>query len=683
MVYPVDTPRQRDAQGRSAVATPINTNTALLALKPKDRLSEVILSIVRESSSELTGLAYAHEEAILNSLAASPNDNFLSAQRPYGVALWGSIYEDRVISNIVCPFTNEQVSAITTRLSTPLMGQREILYVEPQGSEDVRKARVRERLFDRAIHSPFTNWAALVWQTMRDVSVRSRGYMEVRHLLQQKKRRRYEHMTLDQVLPPEEAMQLAPEELAMTGPVRLSTFGKPITIWDGPIIRPLPFGTVHKPKEEPFIHELTPYVVVERRLPLKSFIAEAERMFSKKLETTLVPWNEADFRATLGEGVQEAQNSYAGTHERIGLRYQYEAEPTQHLPRLYEPVIIHEFRGIDPLGDPQEEIIAWSVNGACVGAKVHDGSGSAINVIEFVWDPMNGFATSAGPAVVLRRTQEMLNLLWSSRLDQTMWEGHPAGLIDPMAVDIEIVRKIRPGKFGPKRGEQTAVEWFQLGRNSQATSELITRTEDSARLATGGTAAVVGQPPPGVSTATEFSGVSRGAFDRIGAQQEINADALGRLFRLVVDDWRDSLPTDEDLQVILGDNADTQGATLADLDGELDVIPMASRYQATNVRELGAIKTVKDLAAGDPALMARLKPEMDDDLVQAAAGPRGRRWVKSDSELMMEGIDPKALVQMRLQGAQTQATSGKGTASPPRDQAEQPIEQMPVQTPGG
>src|SRR5437867_2761319 len=119
----------------------------LAKLKPKDRMARVVQEIVMESRKSITNVSLMHYEALMNSLAISPAESFVTSYTPYGQHPYpfSNFYDNKAIGQIMSPFTAEQVNAITTRLVAPLIGQREVLYIEPQGVEDQLKARLRAR----------------------------------------------------------------------------------------------------------------------------------------------------------------------------------------------------------------------------------------------------------------------------------------------------------------------------------------------------------------------------------------------------------------------------------------------------------------------------------------------------------------------------------------------------------
>src|SRR5262249_52587065 len=140
------------------------------------------------------------------------------------------------------------------------------------------------------------------------------------------------------------------------------------------------------------------------------------------------------------------------------------------IPRIYDPIKVFEFRGIDPLGSPDQEIIGWVGGGETLGSKGWDGSGSVINVVEWVWDPINGMATSASPAMVIRTLQEELSLLMNAGENAILWSSTPGGGINLDRVnDPNQVRNLRPGQWFSLQGEAgqgDPLYPMQLGTNA-------------------------------------------------------------------------------------------------------------------------------------------------------------------------------------------------------------------------
>lgn len=646
----------------AAVQTPVKSRSHddLQAQPPKDAMARIVQEVVTESRKGIDNQALMHHEALMNSLAMHPTQSFVTSYTPYGQTPYpfASFYDNRAIGQIMSPFTAEQVNAITTRLCAPLIGQREVLYVEPQGVEDQLKARVRERLFERMIRSPYTSWADLSWRTCRDLVVRSRAYQEVRPLRVRRLRRQYFYENAAEMQQLVDA-GIPPEELdATVGTIRTSYLDMK-TLWDGPIVSPLLWGTVHKERSETVINDSTLYVIVERTMPWQQFLLEGKAMFPRSSQDSPV---DVPFTEDAARSATPKPDSGATTGD-------VESEPS--LPQLYEPVKFYEFRGINPLGSPEEETLAWVAGGTTLGSKVWDGSGSCMNVIEWVWDPINGMGSSSSPAMIIRTLQEELSLLMSAGLEAVLWSSAPGGGINLDRVnDPNQVRNLRPKQFFALQGESgqgAAIEPIQLGKDANMVTQFIGDLENRGRLASAGIASIVGGSPPGVGTLGEFAGITQGAIDRIGTQIEINADgALRRMYALGEACWRDGLATDADLNAQLGQNEDTMGATLADLDGELDVIPMASRYHQVRKQTIDAMTAIYTQAQTNPTLAARLKPEMDDDFAYAVQGPASRRWFYSTAELAAKGIDLDALKLQQIQMAMS--PGGPGTPSPPKDQ---------------
>lgn len=644
-------------------------------LEPKDAKARIVMQLVMESHKNLSLHGLSEEEALLNSLASSPDEVFTSNLAPYGTSLVTNYQRSRPFSRIISPFSAEQTNAITTKMSAPLLGQREVLYVEGSGdAESARKARVRERLWERAIRSPYTNWETLVWSTNRDVVVRSRGYFEVRHLLLEEERRVYQYGAFQTIrtLVQQGLGALLGRDLA--GTIRTSRVEK-VKLWDGPVLTPLLWGSVHKDPSEPMLTDQSKYVILVRDMIHADIQTQAKLMFPAGGEGVTIPFNDDLFEQAMKNGTirEKGMKRFMSDATYTRLNMMESADPLRPLSEMYQPAIVLEFRGMDPLEDPACRYVYWVLNGVCIGGKKHTGSGSVINVVELAWDPINGFNTSASPIMLLRRTQEQLNLLEASELDAVLWESHASGGVNMMAVsDIGQLEALRPGMWFPKMSNEPALEKIQVGQNSQIVRQSIDRKENSARLATAGIAAISGEAPSGAPTATAFEGISQGAITRIGIQQEINTAGWKRAFALALADWRDNIATDAELQEILGNAPDVAGAQLQDLDGEQEVVVLASRYHAVRQNEITAITAILDRAAMNPEYAARLKSEVWDDFTYGVAGPRGYRWTKTDRELQEEGYDPQQLHQQTVENANIQGQSGKGQPSPPAPPSNQP-----------
>lgn len=629
---------------------------SLLASPPKDRMAQIVREIVEESRAHLSSVASAHHEALMNSLAVSPADSFVTSDAPYGQNPFAASHaKDRTIGDQVSGFSAEQTNSITTRLAQPLLGQREVLYIEAQGAEDQIKARTQERLWDLAIHSRWTSWADLVWRSMRDVTTRSRAYWRVAPLRVIRRRRVYIYgdpiamqKLVDEGLPPEEVA-------AISGTIRTSAI-EPVTLWDGPVLSSVPFGLVHKDRSEPLITDSSLFTVEERHLPYQQFLLEGRAMFPTGSEVPFDPTS-----------ITGADPASLIVDQAIGAGSTVPDASTR-FARIYEPVRFYEFRGVNPIGSPEVEKLAWITDGATVGSKDWDGSGACVNLVEWCWDPITGMALSASPIMLVRTLQEMLSLLSNCGLSAALWNSFPGGGVNTDVVaSLSQVQNLRPHQFFKLSGEGQAIQPIQLGKDSQTIEQLMRSSENAARLVTAGGSSVVGTSPQGVETLGEYAGLTQGLLDRIGTQSEINADvALRRAFGLVTDIWRDSLATDVDLQSVLGQNEDTIEATLEALDGRMDVIPMAARYHQVRQATVTAITALLDRAQGDPQLMARLKPEVYDALAYAIGGPESRRWYRSGLELMAQGIDPNMLQQQAIANASQPQSVGK--PSPPKDQ---------------
>jgi hypothetical protein len=361
-------------------------------------------------------------------------------------------------------------------------------------------------------------------------------------------------------------------------------------------------------------------------------------------------------------------------------KYQRDVAPKGDPAAPYKSYEVIVWKGIDPEEDPATRWIYWVVNGHCIGAKQHDGSGPWNNIVELCWDPMNDFATSMSPIMLIRRMQEMDSMLLSNGLDAATWECHPGGLVNSLVVnDIEQIRNMRPNEYIEKMGEGTAIERLQLGGNSMQTLQHAATVRDIGRLATGAVASVVGASPAGANTATEFSGISAGAIGRIEMQQEINADlAMKRLFTLVIADWRDSITEDATLQDLVGDDGTIGDVTLEDLDDDMLCVPMAARYQVIRQAELAAMKGLMMDMKTDPYLAGLIKKDefYDDYMYAAAGGPRGRRWAKTSREMQEQGLNPQAIEQTQVQNAAMSGGQGGGQPSPPALPSAQPSTQI-------
>ena len=249
----------------------------LQAQPPKDRMARVVQEIVGESRKGITNQALMHYEALMNSLCIHPTESFVTSYTPYGQSPYpfSNYYGNRAVGQVMSPFTAEQVNAITTRLCAPLIGQNEVLYVVPQGNEDILKANVRGRLFERMIRSRYTSWADLCWRTCRDLAVRSRAYQEVRPLKIRRYRRQYQYEQASEI---QELLGagIDPQELAQLGIVRSSYLGYK-DLWNGPVVSPLLWGTVHKDKSETVICDSTLFVIIERQMSWQQFLVEGRR----------------------------------------------------------------------------------------------------------------------------------------------------------------------------------------------------------------------------------------------------------------------------------------------------------------------------------------------------------------------------------------------------------------------
>lgn len=652
--------------------------------EPKDEIAKFVTGLLYDSHREWNRVSLAHQEALLNSLGAGVNEFPVTQYAPYGdpFGLVRSYYKDRAISEIVSPFSSEQTSAITTHLSSAWIGQREILYVEPNGgAEEARKARIRERLWERGIRSPYTNWSLLVWQCFRDVVVRSRGFIEVCHLKRVEDRRVFDYnpvKVITNAILSGFGRFIGADDL---GTLRLSSI-KPVTLWDGPVLRCLPFGTVFRDPGEAVLSETSRWVATKLALTSAEIIEQATREFPAGSK---IAFDADEFkRTTDNSGVTKP------SHRPVDmvLWRSTDAMPQTGPALAYKPHDVIVFKGLDPDDDQQKPVVYWVCGGRCIGAKYWDGSGSWNNIVELAWDPMSDFATSVSPIMLLRRIQEMDSLMLSDAVDAATWSSHPAGLVNELVVnDIEEIRNLRPAQFIQKMGEGQAIEPIQLGTNSQLILANSANIREMGRQATGAIAAVVGGAPSGVDTATEFQGISSGAIGRINIMQEINSDvALRRLFGLVVADWRDNLTTDADLQKVIGNDGSLGEVTLEDLDGDMDCVPMAARYQVMRQKELAAIQLLYDRAAIDPVFAAKLKrEELDADFAYGVAGPRGWRYVKTPAEMQAEGMDPAMLQQQAVMNAGMKGGAPLGTPSPPAEASPQPsaILPHPMPTQGG
>lgn len=645
---------------------------------PQDGIARFVTSLIAESQREWGRVALAHEEALANSLAWGPDDWPVTNQYPYGdpFSLVRGYQKDRAISDIISPFSAEQTSALTTHLSSAWIGQREILYVEPNGDADAaRRARIRERLWDKGIRSPYTNWSLLVWQAFRDVVVRSRGFLEVCHLKRVENRRVFQYNPVNVIT--NAILNGLGKYIGMDnlGTIRISNV-QPVTIFDGPIVRCRPFGSVFRDPTEAVLSESSRWVAYKDCMTTAEVLEQAAAMFPSG---SIVPFDAEAFKAAYPSGTAAYTPGPKTT-----VVYQADATALGAPSSAYKPHDIYVFKGLDPEEDPSKPVVYWLCNGHCIGAKYWDGSGSWNNIVELAWDPMSDFATSVSPIMLLRRFQEMDSLLLSDAVDAATWQSHPAGLVNELVVnDISEIENLRPAQYLKKTGDGQAVEPIQLAGNSQLNLQNASIMREMGRQATGAIAAVVGGAPSGVDTATEFQGISTGAIGRINIMQEINSDvALRRLFGLVVADWRDNITTDEELKQIIGDDGTLGDVTLEDLDGDMECVPMAARYQTVRQKELAAIQALIQQSMLDPYLAAKLKKDaLYDDLVYAVAGPRGWRWARTASEMAMAGNDPAALEQMAVMNAGMKGGAPIGTPSPAAEASAQPSQVMPPVTP--
>jgi len=640
-----------------------------------DSQSKFVHELISQSQAELDRVALAQQEALINSLGCSPEDFPTTIDNIYGdpFGLVRQYYQDRAISDIVSPFSAEQTSALTTAIAGPWISQRDVLYVEPNsGDEDSsNRARIRERLWEKCIRSPYTNWSLVVWQAVREMIVKSRGYIEVCHLTQEEKRKRYSYnpikVAINTIL--SGFMRL----LGQAGTTRLSRM-EMVTLWDGPVMRCRPFGTVFRDPTESVLSESSKWVAYKDQWTRADIEVEGARTFPKGSKIPFDP-----------EVLDRLQSSHTDTQE-VRTRETNEVRKTTAPATAYEPYDVIVWKGVDPEEEEGTRWIYWIINGTCVGAKEHDGSGSWNNIVELAWDPMVDFATSVSPIMLIRRIQEMDSMLLSNGLDASTWESHPSGLVNELVVnDIEVVRNMRPAQFEKKMGEGNAIERIQLAGSSMQTFQHAATIRELGRAATAGTAQVAGISPPGVTTATEFSGLSAGALGRVQLQQEINAEvAFKRLFYLQHADWRDSILDDATLIDLVGDDGTLGEVTLEALDEDMDCTPLASRYNVIRQKELGSLRSLLADARLDPYLMAKLKKEecYDDLVYLTAGGPRGWRWAKTAKQMGAEGNTPAALEQMQIQNAATSGGMGGGQPSQAKLPSAQPSEVIPP-TEGG
>jgi len=645
--------------------------------EPKDDHARFVLTLLADSQKELDRIALAQQEALLNSLGAGADEFPVTHESPYGdpFGLVRAYFEDRAISDIISPFSAEQTNSLTTKLAAPWIGQREVLYVDANGGEEeVNKAKVRERVWERTIRSKYTNWSLAVWMAFRDVVVRSRGYLEVCHLTLEEERRVYTYNPIKILVNSILSGFMKALGQSGAGTIRMHSMEK-VTLWDGPIIRARPFGTVFRDPSETVLSENSRWVAYKDVMTRAELIAEATRVFGKG--------SKIRFQEKMLDNCQQSKET-AKEGSKPLTKYQRDVAPKGDPSAPYESYEVIVWKGIDPEEDAATRWIYWVVNGVCIGAKQHDGSGSWNNIVELCWDPMTDFATSMSPIMLIRRLQEMDSMLLSNGLDAATWECHPGGFVNTLVVnDIEQVRNMRPTEMVEKMGEGEAMERIQLGGNSMQTLQHAATVRDIGRLATGAIASVVGASPAGANTATEFSGISSGAIGRIDMQQELNADlCLPRLFDLVIADSRDSMTEDAALQDFIGDDGTLGDVTMEYLDGDMDCHPMAARFQVIRQQELAAMKGLLADARIDPYLMGKLKKEelYDDYVYAAAGGPRGWRWAKTAKEMAAGGMPPATLEQTAVANAAMSGGQGGGQPSQPAPASAQPSTE--IQTAG-
>lgn len=626
------------------------------------RSAEFIVALVSESGAEADRLRLAHEQALRNSMASREWDTYAAAGNIYGM---GSDWRSRRYSEMKSLFTAEQVNAITTRLVQPFVAQRELLYLEPSGPETIRAAAVRAELFDIAWNSKMNPRAEILWKVMRDVVVRSRGYIEVVHLQQTKRRRVYKYTDLASefgqlwaAMAPQ--FGLAPDEL-----LREDSF-EDVVVYDGPVYVPIPFDTVYKDRSAGSSRHRR-FQVIERQMSLEDAIILGQRLFPvgaseedpyDTTEAAEIPFDEAALREchTLGGA---SRRSYAG-------RRNEHADAEEDISDEYEPLTILEFRGEDPELGPGVDYIVWICGERCIGRDEWRGSGSPLNLIEFQWDPMVGYTTSASPAMLLLREQEKLDLLASAELDGAMYAAHPTGAVNMDAVrSVAEVKGLRPGDLIEKLSNEKVFEEITVGRYTEFIPAIVMRTESAARLATSGSTSVVGAPQAGVDTATEFAGISRGAFDRISMQGEINFDtAFREMAELTWDIYRDTLEGDQQLRNLLGADPDCVGAQMQDLDGDMKVVVMGPRYHAVNMAEVQAMERIGTFFSNDPTGEAQDQIDMDKfrEDYALAVSRRAVRWLRPAMQVMQMRQNRKMLEQQNAD-ADANAKDGGGDQS--------------------
>jgi hypothetical protein len=649
----------------------------------QDEHARFVLRLISSSQKEIDRVALSHQEALLNSMGAGHDEYPVTHDNPYGdpFGLVRAYFADKAISDIISPFSAEQTSAITTKMVAPLIAQREVLYVEANGTaEEARKARIRERLWERCIRGPYTNWSLAMWQAYRDMVVRSRGFIEVAHCRVVEKRRVYAYnpvkFMVNMIM--SGFMKMLGTEGA--GTIRVHDL-KEVTLWDGPIIRALPFGTVFRDPSEACLSNNSRWVAIKYQMTRGEIEDIAGKLFDA-LDPTVTISFEPEMLDLLGH----SPDSLEAKKGVVTSKAQHDVATIAAPPIEYDPYDVIVWKGQDPAADPNTRWIYWVVQGKCIGAKEHDGSGSWNNIIELAWDPMSDFATSMSPIMMIRRIQEMDSMLMSNALDASTWESHPGGFVNELVVnDVEQVRNLRPAEYMSKMGEGAALERVQLGGNAMATFQEAATIRDVGRAATGGLAAVVGVSPVGSDTATEFSGLSAGAIGRLEMQQEINSElGLKRMYNLVIASFRDNIQDDETLKKLIGDDGTLGTVTLEDLEDDMECIPMAARFQVIRQAELQAIKGLMMQAQIDPYLQAKLKKEeLYDDFVYASAGgPRGWRWAKTSKEMRDQGMSPEALEQLQVQNSAQAGASAAGQPSQPSLPSAQPSTQIQPTQPG-
>lgn len=657
----------------------METSSDLDTADPKSAIASFVNAQIAASQAEIDRVALAQQEAFLNSLAAHADDFPVDPTSPYGdpFGMVRQFFEDRAISDIISPFSAEQTSALTTALASSWVGQRELMYVEPNGGEEAANyARIRERGFDRVIHGPYTDWAIQVWMAWRDVVVKSRGYLEVQSLKIEEKRRVY---TYNPVAVATNAILSGFMRLfGAAGTTRLSSL-KTVTLWDGPVIRCLPFGTVYRDPSETVLSNLSRWVAVKYHWTRAEIVAEGERQFGKG---SVIRFRESNLEGCKPIAEVESENS----RHVISAA---EVVPVKTNASDYDTFEVIVWKGIDPAREPDCRYIYWIIGNKCIAAKEHDGSGPWNNIVELCWDPMVDYATSVSPIMLIRRIQEMASLLLSDAADASTWDSHPAGLVNELIVgDIGVVQGLRPAQFEKKLGEGQAIEPIKLGGNSIQTLQNAATLIEMGRAGTAGTAQITGTTPPGVTTATEFNGLSQGAMGRIQLQQEINAGAIVRLYQIALGQLRDALQTDAALQNFIGDDG-TLGpvalVALGDGSDDMECVPMQSRYNIIRQRELAMVSQLKNEMQTDPYLAAKInkEPLYDDYIYLMAGGPRGWRWAKTSAQMREQGLTPEAIEQTMVQGAMANAGTGKGQASPPAEPSAQPSQVLTPPEAGG